>query len=431
MGIRGTLFAGSSTTVTATTLALTAYWYGASILAICSSKAILDDMPAVGFLCFYQSTVSAVIAYTVVRSLGLASAHSSQLGHLFAAGLTYSGNLAFTNLSFLRGSAPLTETIKSTEPVIVGLLAIPTLGERLTIVGFLAVLLISLGTAIACVSDSMVMTYGGVVFASLAVVCQGSSSIAVKLLNNVLLPGEPAAQEASADVESTGTKPPHIGKIGASTSAGSSEEEGKVHHRVKEAGSAGVLREAPPSTKFVLEPKLVEPAPAPEAVGEARPLHPAVLFLNVSLFSMATSALFALATRETAAGDFVATLWHLVSVARSPMGMTEMEVKAVVLLAMLTANAFCYASYNIAAYIMLEKITATNYSVLNSLRRVIVILASTFLFNLDFSLTSLLGVGVAFSGFACHAYRGHGSSVSECFLSVNKRYASKPQGRLS
>jgi len=185
------------------TIFVIAVWYAASIVSVCSSKIILNELPTPGFLAVVQSVISVFSGWSVGKYMNAPQVFRYQLPWLGAAAATYCGNLLCTNVSFMYGSAPLTETIKSMEPVIVSLLAIPMLGENLTFTGLLAILFISIGTAIACAGDTIVITTAGVVFALLAISSNGINQIILKILN-----GLPIPIALRADVEKFVTSPP-------------------------------------------------------------------------------------------------------------------------------------------------------------------------------------------------------------------------------
>jgi len=325
--------------------------------------------------------------------------------HLLAAAVTYCGNLAFTNESFLRGSTPFTETIKSTEPVVVSMLAITALGEKLTLVGLLAVCCISAGTAIACISDTLIVTFGGGLFAVMAVVCQGASAVCVKLLNQVQV--QVVVKRPVLPSTEQGKSPAH---------AVESEESGQLLHRTqfKDPSGSTPKADAAQSGSF-RDPEVAEAA----TMSETRPVHPAMLFLYVSIWSVAASGLYCVFVGEKGAEAFLGSVSAVLFGQREPTPQETSDTLA--LLGLLGFNSVCYVSYNLAAYFVLRRTSATNYAVLNSLRRVLVIVVSTFVFGMSFTVLSLIGIVVAFLGFTFHAYRNTGISVSDCFISVHKR----------
>ena len=324
------------------------FWMSASAVAIITSKLVLDRTHAPGFVCAMQSALGAVCGSFLSRSQGAKPMRTYQYPWLAVTAAAYCANMMATTCSFLYGSTALTETIKALEPAISTVLAIPVLGERITAVSAAAIVLISSGTALACVSDSMKVTFFGAIFALAGVMGSGSFSVIVKVLNAV---PNPAAAP----------------------------------------GSSGALGGAGRSSR--------------ERDRRAESVHPAVLYYHMTGAMTVVGTMMSLGMGEEAAGAMASGLATAFVGSDGAAALRDASSAPATLptLYLLVLNAIAFSAYHMSGFFLLKSVSVTNYAVLNSVRRVLIIVLSALVFGMRVSSVAVLGILVAAGGVVLHA----------------------------
>lgn len=169
-------------------------WYAFAVLAITTSKKIMNEVQLPNFLCTTQF-VCALVATKFISQLTESNqnnTHKAHIGiphHLLPTfnllvaqiALSYSLGFIFTNMAFSVVTASFAETVKSAEPISSIALGYLVLNEVATLPTYLTLIPICLGVSISCIHDDS-FNMGGFLYAAISNLCFSGRAVLAKRL---------------------------------------------------------------------------------------------------------------------------------------------------------------------------------------------------------------------------------------------------------
>jgi solute carrier family 35, member E1 len=156
-------------------------WYTTAIVAITTSKQILNAIPLPFSLCFSQFLCASIITRILLQFYPSRPIARKNRSLVIQIAVSYTLGFIFTNVAFSFANANFAETIKSGEPVssvILGYFIINEVSSRLT---YATLIPICIGVALSCFGESDFNMYG-FVFAGLSNFCFSYRAVVAKQL---------------------------------------------------------------------------------------------------------------------------------------------------------------------------------------------------------------------------------------------------------
>ena len=156
-------------------------WYSTAVVAITTSKQILNKVSLPFSLCLSQFFCASLLTQLILAVYPAPTIHSKFRYMVLQISGSYTLGFIFTNIAFSFANANFAETIKSAEPVssvILGYFILREVSSRLT---YATLLPICVGVALSCIGETD-FNAGGFLFAALSNFCFSYRAVAAKQL---------------------------------------------------------------------------------------------------------------------------------------------------------------------------------------------------------------------------------------------------------